>query len=300
MTQIATSMRVRCRSFAKINLYLDVLSRRDDGFHAIETLFQTVSLYDELECQTAPSELTLRIEGADLPADDSNLVLQAARKLRERFAIEQGADLLLRKNIPVAAGLAGGSGDAAATLLGLNRLWDVNASIDELEPLAAELGSDVPYCLYGGTMAGTGRGECLTALPPMEPAWLVLVHPSLSVSTPEIFKHPALMKSHLPEERAGRTREFNEAIINCARGRISDVFHNALESAAFAAYPEIEQYKANLLEAGCNAVLMSGSGPTVFGLCDNEEHALEVQHSMASVETSVVHTVNNAIELELF
>ncbi|MFP6582459.1 MAG: 4-(cytidine 5'-diphospho)-2-C-methyl-D-erythritol kinase [Candidatus Hydrogenedentota bacterium] len=292
------SVGVRCQSYAKINLYLDVLSRRDDGFHNIETLFQSVSLCDELDCNPAESGLTMRIEGSDLEADEDNLVMRAARRLHEQFNVAQGAELVLRKRIPVAAGLAGGSGDAAAALLGLNRLWDVNASIGELEAIAAKLGSDVPYCLHGGTMAGTGRGEHLKVLPAVEPSWFILAHPPISVSTPEIFNHPALQKSNEPLEGNGRSRPFNEAIISCARGRLPEVFVNTLESAALVAYPEIEGYKTALRDAGCSGVLMSGSGPTVFGLCDNEAHGKSIQNSLTSITASVVHTVDAGVVLE--
>lgn len=292
------SVGIRCQSYAKINLYLDVLSRRDDGFHDIETIFQSVSLRDELDCNPAESDLTLVIEGSDLPADEDNLVMRAARRMREQFHVGLGAELVLRKRIPVAAGLAGGSGDAAAALLGLNRLWDVNASVDALEAIAAELGSDVPYCLHGGTMAGTGRGEHLKALPALEPSWFILAHPSIAVSTPEIFNHPALQKSNERLERNGRSRPFSEAIISCARGRLAEVLVNTLESAALVAYPEIEGYKKAFRDAGCLGVLMSGSGPTVFGLCDDEAHAISIQNALASISTSVVHTVDVGVALE--
>ena len=308
MSEAGSAQGVRCRSFAKVNFYLDVLRKRDDGFHQLETVFQTVSLSDSLECRVTEGELSLSIEGADLPADESNLVMRAAVALREksgtspgaamRGAAMRGAFMRLRKSIPVAAGMAGGSGNAAAALRGLNHLWGLGLPDRELELIAAELGSDVPYCLYGGLMAGTGRGEQLENLEAIPRTWLVLAHPEVSVSTATIFGHPALVKSGAEALADGRSAGFAKAVEACVGGRWEDALFNALESAALVAYPEIAECKRALVEAGCGAVLMSGSGPTVFGVCASEAEAREIAERVSEFRTSVVHTVDEGVVLE--
>lgn len=285
------------RSYAKINLYLDVLVKRDDGYHAIETIFQTVSLYDTLGFEIAESDISLSVQGADVPEDDGNLVMRAARLLRERYSVTQGARMTLEKSIPVAAGLAGGSGDAAAALVGLNSMWGIDASTAALQEIAGGLGSDIPYCLVGGTMAGTSRGEVLSPVVPLPKTWFVLVHPPVEVSTPVIYNHPELVKSGAQVLENGRSEGFERAVQQCGSGDIEGVLFNAMESAALGAYPVIGEYKDRLRASGCAGVLMSGSGPTVFGVCRDEAHALEVQSTLSDIRSTVVHTVDYGVEL---
>lgn len=280
------------RSYAKINLYLDVLGKREDGFHRIETIFQTVSLYDTLRIEGAESEVTLSIEGADLPEDEGNLVMRAAGMLRERYDVSDGAKLTLEKSIPIAAGLAGGSGDAAAALVGLNSFWEIGASVEELQEIGGALGSDIPYCLLGGTMAGTGRGEVLAGLDSLPETWFLLAHPPVEVRTSAMYGHPDLVKSGAEVSEHGHSEGLDRAIRGCKSGDFEGILYNAMESAALGAYPVIEEYKERLREAGCEGVLMSGSGPTVFGLCRDEGHALSVQAPLGDIRTTVVHTVD--------
>lgn len=297
MSDVQSTGGIVCRSYAKINLYLDVLRKRDDGFHQLETIFQTVSLFDELICHVHPDELLLDIEGAELPTGEDNLIVRAAHALQVTSGIRLGARFTLTKNIPVAAGLAGGSGNAAAALCALNRLWGLDYPDAQLETIAAELGSDVPYCLYGGTKAGIGRGEQILELESLPETWLVLVHPAIPVSTPTIFGHPELVKSGRAIGDSGYSAAFADAISSCANGNMRTVLFNALETAAFAAYPEIAACKKALSSAGCDGVLMSGSGPTVFGLCASETHAHEVAAQVSGFRTSVVRTVDTGVEL---
>lgn len=284
------------RSYAKINLYLDVLARRDDGFHTIETIFQSISLCDSLECALDDTALTLRVEGSDLSPGEDNLVYRAAQVLRTQYTITQGARMVLHKHIPIAAGLAGGSGNAAAALVALNRLWGINAPLEELLVLAASLGSDIPYCLSGGTQVGTQRGEQLTPLPPLPTTWLLLAHPPVAVNTPEIYHHPRLCKSGALPTENGRSSQLNKAVEHCAQGHLESALFNAMESAALIAYPIIADYKNRLQAAGCAGVLMSGSGPTVFGLCHDEAHARSIQHQLPDLNTTIAHTINHGLE----
>ena len=283
------------RSYAKINLYLHVLNRRRDGFHNIETIFQSVSLYDELEFAEAPSRVTLTCSARDLDTGEGNLVHRAATLLRERAGISAGARIHLEKRIPIAAGLAGGSGNAAATLVALNTLWGLRRGTEELRALAAELGSDVPYCTMGGTAAATGRGEVLSPLAPLKETWFVLLHPGLAVSAARTYNHPLLPRDRAP--RSGcRTTRFREAIRMLEEGEIAGLIHNSMETPVFHDFPSLARAREQLLEAGCAAAAMSGSGPTLFGLCPSRQEALRVAGAISGFETSVVHTVPTGVE----
>lgn len=289
----AASAPARYDAFAKINLYLSVIDRRPDGFHDIETIFQTVGLADEIHVTPAAGEITLTCNIAALEKDD-NLAMRAARLLRDRHAPGRGARIALTKRIPVAAGLAGGSTDAAAVLVALNECWQTNLSNDALRAIGAEIGSDVPFLVSGGTARGTGRGEVLQALDPLRESWFVLLHPALEVSAARVYNHPALRKSR--EERIkGITPSFEGVLGAVANGAIADVFYNAMETPVFLEYPELAVLKQRLLDAGCAGALMSGSGPTLFGLCKDRAHAERVAAQFTGVATSVVSTVPSGV-----
>ncbi len=273
---------MRIRSYAKINLYLDVLRRRRDGYHNIETIFQTVGLCDELSFADDPSgRISLTCSKPGLETGDTNLVCRAAALLRGHTGCSRGAVLHLEKNIPIAAGLAGGSGNAAAALVGLNALWNLELTAERLQTLALQLGSDVPYCLLGGLMAGTLRGEELAPLHAPHPWWYVLVHPPLAVSTAQAYNHPLLEKNTEPPV-AGRTKSFRRAIDALAAGEIGEAVFNRMERPVFAMHPVLAEIKARLLDAGCLSAAMSGSGPTMFGVCAGESEARRIAESMGS------------------
>lgn len=278
------------RSYAKLNLFLRVLQRRDDGFHDIETIFQSVSLFDELRLASAP-EFSLHVEGADTGPSETNLVYRAAEALRVQCGVSGGARMTLRKNIPVAAGLAGGSGNAAAALVGLKRLWNCSVDSESLHRIALQLGSDVPFCLEGGAAVATGQGERLTPLGDTPAPWFVAVHPPIAVSTPWVYGNPNLTREPTPE--AGTYSEPLRASIEALRkGDWPNVVYNAMEGPVFGAYPQLAGWKQDLLDRGCAAALMSGSGPTLFGVCDSEETARMVADSFAgAVPTSVMRPV---------
>jgi 4-diphosphocytidyl-2-C-methyl-D-erythritol kinase len=277
------------RSYAKLNLYLDVLGPRDDGFHDLETIFQTVDLWDELHFTPSDGGITLTCSEPSLPTDATNLVHAAAQLLLDTTQ-GRGVTIHLEKRIPAGAGLAGGSGNAAATLRALNALWDLQLSEARLAELALSLGSDVPYCLRGGTRAATGRGEILSPLTPLENQWFVLVHPALALSTGTIFGHPKLTHStEMPVD--GRTPAFAAAITALDQGDWPQCLFNRMETPAFHEHPVLADWKKRLLEAGCSASMMSGTGVTVFGVCHDEAQARTVQGALGDVRTSVVQSV---------
>ena len=285
---------LRIRSHAKINLYLDVLNRREDGFHNIETIFQTVSLADELTFTETDSGIELGCSRPDLDTGPENLVCRAAALLQKTTGCARGASIYLEKNIPVAAGLAGGSGNAAAALKALNTLWELNLPDAELRALALQLGSDVPYCLVGGTQGATGRGEELFPVPPLPETWCVLVHPPVQVSTAAVYNSPHLVRNAEPR-CGGRTSMFERALQALQAGDWEQAVFNRMEAPVFAQYPDLEAIKRKLLNAGCLAAAMSGSGPTVFGVCESEAAARETAESLVPYATSVVKTVDNAL-----
>lgn len=286
---------LKLRSFAKINFYLDVIDRRADGFNNIETLFQTVSLADTLHIEPRSEGLHLTCDHLGLAMEADNLVLRAARALQEHSGTQQGARLHLEKRIPIAAGLAGGSGDAAAALVGLNDAWGLGVGEGELAQIALALGSDIPYCLSGGTKLATGRGEGLQPVPEIPTTWLVLVHPAIPISAAWVYKHPRLERS--TQSRVdGLTPRFREAIDALAHGDFAAAVFNRMEGPVFEAHPKMAIWKERLLHAGCSAAAMSGSGSTLFGICQNEVHAQAVAEAFRDVPTSIVHTVPHGVE----
>ena len=291
----AVSTTIAFLSYAKINLYLQVLGRRDDGYHNIETIYQTVDLSDELRFSLKPNDVTLECTSPALADAEENLAWKAAALLKERCDCDKGVHIELHKRIPVAAGLAGGSGDAAATLAALNHLWRLGLSDLELREIGLELGSDVPYCTVGGTIAATGRGENLTPLEPLPETAFVMVHPPARVSAGRVYNHPLLPKSD-EEPLDDMTASFKLAIGMLQKGAIADMLHNVLEGVVFAEHPELAVLKQRLLDAGCAGALMSGSGSTLFGVCRDRGHAREVASGFTEVDTSVVATVPRGVQ----
>ncbi len=253
---------------AKINLYLDVVRRREDGYHDIETLFQSLDLADEVALEPrGEGRLTLECSLPELCAPEDNLALRAAALLRRHTGCRAGAHIRLEKRIPVAAGLAGGSADAAAALRGLNRLWGLALTHDDLAALALELGSDVPYCLTGGLAAARGRGECLTPLPPLPGDWhCLLVDPGIPVRAAQAYTHPLLEKCGPPPEGEHWTPRFRQAAALAAEGRLPELVFNRLERPVFHDHPALAEIKGTLLALGAHAAAMSGSGSVLFGL----------------------------------
>lgn len=276
---------------AKINLTLDVLGKRPDGYHEVEMVMQSIELHDVLEFYPSGSDIALTVEGGDLSPGSDNLVYRAAELVRRRGKIRTGVKIRLVKAIPVAAGLGGGSADAAAALKALNELWETGFTLSELMSLGEQLGSDVPFCLLGGTALARGKGEQLERLPSCPRLGLVLVKPRISVSTASVYR------AYNPGPTVKRPD--NAAMIAAIRNKdikgIAENLANALESVTAGMHPEIEQIKTRLIRAGALGVLMSGSGPTVFGLAGDLESARAVagRYKSEGEEVLVTATVDD-------
>ena len=254
---------------AKINLTLDILGKRPDGFHEVAMVMQSIGLHDTLTMEKTDGEIALSINVPWLKADEKNLAWRAAELVRQEYGLKGGVRIDLVKRIPIAAGLAGGSADAAAVLKGMNELYNLQMSEARLCELGAKLGSDIPFCLMGGTMLATGRGEVLTRLADMPETWVVLAKPRISVSTAWAYQNY--------DEQGAEKHPDNEAIKKAiARGNrkaVAGLLCNVLESVTIKKYDVIADYKQMMLDKGAMASMMSGSGPTVFGLARNREQA---------------------------
>ncbi len=270
------NLRILEKAPAKINLSLDVLHKRDDGFHEVKMIMTTIDLADRVEIR----ELSIdRIEiishNRFVPDDQRNLAYQAAKILKERYNIKKGVAIYITKSIPVAAGLAGGSSDAAATLRGLNRLWKLGLSLDELAELGSEIGSDVSFCVYGGTALATGRGEIIQHISPPPHCWVVLAKPTVGVSTADVYKNLNLNAVDHPDVGG-----MIDAINKGQYEKICGLLGNVLESVTLKMHPEVANIKDQMKRFGADAVLMSGSGPTVFGLVQYESRLHRVYNGL--------------------
>jgi 4-diphosphocytidyl-2-C-methyl-D-erythritol kinase len=256
-------------SFAKINWALRVLGRRRDGFHELRTIFQTVTLHDNLNFTArSDGQLHLTCDSPDIPVDESNLILRAAIALQAQYGVRKGASIHLEKVIPVEGGLGGGSSNAATALLGLSSLWDIKTNKQELTLTAASLGADVPFFLTGGTALGMGPGTDVRPINEVTARHLLIVKPWSKVSTAEAFKAlnaPALTKADSDTILS----------ISCADEQFTDfhpdALHNDFEPVVFHLKPEIERAKNTLLRAGARLALLAGSGSSVFGVFENQE-----------------------------
>ncbi|EQB94424.1 4-(cytidine 5'-diphospho)-2-C-methyl-D-erythritol kinase [Geobacillus vulcani] len=262
---------------AKINLSLDVLYKRPDGYHEVKMVMTTIDLADRIELVALPEEDAIRIVSQNrfVPDDCRNLAYQAAKLLKETFSIRQGVAISITKHIPVAAGLAGGSSDAAATLRGLNKLWQLGLTMDELAELGAKIGSDVAFCVYGGTALATGRGEIITPIPSPPPCWVVLAKPPIGVSTAEVYRNLELERVSHPDVDA-----MVRAIERQDYAAICRLVGNVLEEVTLKKYPEVAHIKEQMKRFGADAVLMSGSGPTVFGLIEHDSRMQRVYNGL--------------------
>jgi 4-diphosphocytidyl-2-C-methyl-D-erythritol kinase len=261
---------------AKINLALDVLFKRPDGYHEVEMIMTTVDLADRIELKEIPGKnIKILSHNRFVPDDHRNLAYQAAHILKERYDVNKGVSITIEKNIPVAAGLAGGSSDAAATLRGLNRLWGLGLSLDELAEIGAEIGSDVSFCVYGGTALAKGRGEKITHLPPPPNCWVILAKPTLGVSTADVYKRLQLSDMEHPDVYG-----MIAAIENNDYQKVCSGLGNVLEQVTLPLYPEVANIKNQMKTFGADAVLMSGSGPTVFGLVEHDSRMQRIYNGL--------------------
>lgn len=256
---------------AKINLSLDVLGRRDDGYHTVEMVMQTIGLCDSINLETrSDGQIQVHCVHPFVPAGEENLAYKTANLLRSLSGNPSlGATITIVKNIPVAAGLGGGSADAAAVLKGLNLLWNLNLSNHQLAQAGLKLGADIPFCLMGGTALAGGIGEELTRLPPAPKLWVVLLKPNAGVSTAEVYKK----YDNAAVQRRPDTSRLVAALAAGSLEGIATAMANVLESVTFPRLPVLRHLKQKAMEFGALAALMSGSGPTIFALAPDYRRA---------------------------
>ncbi|GAK43141.1 4-(cytidine 5'-diphospho)-2-C-methyl-D-erythritol kinase [Paenibacillus urinalis] len=270
-------MKIYEKAPAKINLMLDVLHKRSDGYHEVEMIMTMVDLADRIEMSEIKRDtIMISSQAGYIPLDEKNLAFQAAKLVKDRYDVKKGVYIHLDKKIPVAAGLAGGSSDAAATLRGLNKLWGLNISDEELRLLGAELGSDVPFCITGGTALATGRGEQLHQLPNPPQCWVVLAKPPINVSTAEVYGR--VRSDQI--QRHPSAKRMEDAIRNQSFAGVCKELGNALEDVTLKLHPEVGQLKEAMMKLGADGVLMSGSGPTVFGLVSKESKVPRIYNGL--------------------
>lgn len=263
---------MRLQAFAKINLGLDVLGKREDGYHEVRMIMQTIRMYDQLDMRKSVEPgIHLTTNKKYIPVDENNLVWRAAKLMMDTCGIMEGVSIHLHKVIPVAAGMAGGSSDAAATLVGMNRLFHCGLSKEKLMELGVQIGADVPYCVLRGTALAEGIGEKLTVLPPMPDCWILIGKPGISVSTKYVYTALDLNTDTVHPDIDGMKKALEDGNLY----GITERMGNVLQDVTIPAYPEVERIKEQMKALGAVNAMMSGSGPTVFGIFDNEEKAQE-------------------------
>lgn len=271
--------KIQLKALAKINLGLDVLRRREDGYHEVKMIMQTISLYDELMLKKIKKpEIQLRTNLPYLPTNENNLAYQAAKLLMEEYQIEGGLLIQLEKKIPVAAGMAGGSSDAAAVLWGVNQMYHLGLSRRELMERGVRLGADVPYCILRGTALAEGIGEKLKVLPPMPKCYLLIAKPGISVSTRFVYEN--LHANELEKEQHPDVDAMIAALRQKDLALLSSRMGNILELVTIPAHPVIDKIKQEMRKAGALGAMMSGSGPTVFGIFDTQPKARKAYRAL--------------------
>lgn len=259
----------RLKAYAKINLGLDVVRRLENGYHEVKMVMQTVGIYDELTFTRRESGIVITTDSGELPTNEDNLIYKAAKLLLERYGVKEGVNIHLQKNIPIAAGMAGGSTDAAATLKGINVLFDLGCTEDELKELGVKIGADVPFCVMGGTALAEGIGEKLTKLSPAPDCFVLVAKPDINVSTKYVYEH-------LDAAGVEKHPDIDGMVQAIAAGDLQGVLNrmeNVLESVTIVAHPIIDTIKSRMKELGALNSMMSGSGPTVFGIFTDKEKA---------------------------
>lgn len=270
---------ISLKALAKINLGLDVVRRREDGYHEVRMIMQTIQLYDRLDIKrTQEPGIQIQTNLSFLPVNENNLIYKAAKLLMDEFSITDGVSVKLDKRIPVAAGMAGGSTDAAAMLIGVNRLFSLGLTKRQLMERGVQIGADVPYCIMRGTALAEGIGEALSHLPPMVKCPVLIAKPSISVSTKFVYQNLKLDGTTIHPD-------IDRLIDDIKAKNLHDIaahMGNVLETVTIPNYPVIDEIKKHMLSNGAVGAMMSGSGPTVFGLFDDEDTAKKAYKAMRS------------------
>lgn len=272
---------VTLKALAKINLGLDVLGRRDNGYHDVRMVMQTIYLYDNVTMEkTEEAGIQLECNLFYLPVDETNIAYKAAKLLMDEFDIKEGVRIVLDKHIPVAAGLAGGSANAAAVLVGMNRLFSLGLSQKELMERGVSLGADVPYCVMRGTVLAEGIGEILTPLPPLPKCYVLIAKPGISVSTKTVYEKLDSQEITEHPDIDGILEGLDKQDIH----KVAASMGNVLEIVTIGDYPIIEEIKRVMKEEGALNAMMSGSGPTVFGIFDEKSKARQAQERIRKLQ----------------
>lgn len=289
---------MKLKAFAKINLGLDVVRKREDGYHEVRMIMQTVGIFDRLELKMqAEPGIRVSTNLSFLPNDESNLVYKAARLLMDEKGVKEGLSIQLEKHIPVAAGMAGGSSDAAAVLVGVNRMFNMGFSMEELMKRGVKIGADVPYCVMRGTALSEGIGEILAPLPPMPDCSILVAKPPVSVSTKFVYENLHVDSLAKHPDIDGMIKAIREESLSGIVKRME----NVLETVTEKNYPVIRELKEYMMGAGAMGALMSGSGPTVFGIYDDAAKAEKARDDLRQTgmarQVYLTSPVNNKMEI---
>ncbi|WP_099191695.1 4-(cytidine 5'-diphospho)-2-C-methyl-D-erythritol kinase [Tepidibacter mesophilus] len=288
------SLNLKCR--AKINLSIDVLGKREDDYHLVEMIMQTIDLYDNVNIEEIDRGIYIDCDNEYVPTDSSNIAYKAADLIKKEFNIDKGVKIVINKNIPVAAGLAGGSTNAAAVLVGLNKLWDLKLTQNQLMEIGLRLGADVPFCILGGTAIAKGIGEKLTRIKGLRNVKILICKPDILVSTKWVYQN-------LDMNNVSR-RPNTDNIVNTLEENdvqaLADSMVNVLESVTENKYIEIKEIKRTMIKYKALESMMSGSGPTVFGIFDNLDYAQNAKEELQKVykQTYLVNAYKGGIEIE--
>lgn len=285
------------KSRAKVNLSIDVLGKREDGYHLVEMIMQTIDLYDKLKItEIEENSILIKSNSLDIPLNEDNIMYKAVNLLKNQFNIEKGIEISIEKNIPVAAGMAGGSSNAAAVLVGLNKLWNLGLSENELKDIGLKLGADVPFCITGGSALAEGIGEELTNIKGLpEDLNILICKPNIFVSTKEVYQSLNMDKV----KRRPQNKELIDALQKEDVKFISENMVNVLEEVTSLKYPEIGQIEDIMIKNKALGSMMSGSGPTVFGLFDNKDCAIKAKEDLQAKYNQVylVKSSNKGVEI---
>lgn len=282
---------IKIDSYSKINLTLNILARREDGYHEIETIMQSINLADKVIITEEKEGIKIKCNHPQVPVSNQSLAYRSAEKILKKFGIERGVKIEIDKKIPLASGMAGGSANSATILVGINKLFNLTLSNEDLRKIGEELGMDVPFCIQNGTALAYQRGEKITPLPPINPTlWIVVINPGFKISTQWAY-------NNLDLEKIERRKDNTEAMLAALREgkpwEIAKNLFNSFEGLIIKKYPETGGVKDRLINEGALGALISGSGPAVFGIAQNEEEALQIYEKL-KLEYKliwIVHTI---------
>lgn len=270
------------KAYAKINIGLDVTGKTDNGYHLLKTVMQQVDLYDVITIERAEKGINFSCESKDVPSDDTNLAVKAAKLMTETYGIKEGVNISLNKNIPVAAGMAGGSTDGAAVIIGMNKVFDLDLTMQEMIDTGVKIGADIPFCIQGGCAIAEGIGEKLRELDNRTEMYTLIAKPPINVSTVHVYKTLKWQETDHPD--------MDRVIRGIMAGSMDDIvasMGNVLESVTCSEYDIINELKKAMLDIGASGSLMSGSGPTVFGLFKNKEEAMSAEKRLKDLYPDV-------------